>query len=273
MRQDRQRRCPLFLLRCGCWPLLALLLTLALLAAASPASAADSRAVLAFLPEGGDDNPAPVLDRLDARPQLALGLVSATQGLYSPGQTLLDISAGSRTSAAVYKPRRPPPLELVLGGDGAASSSAGADRRARRDGARRDRAGPARQPIPGGVGYAGVKGRTNLEAVAAADQQGDIAAVSLGTAATLADACRRAAHAPSPRRRRPADRRQRRRSARRAAARAPDGRRADRRAGAAERARAAAAARGRGARRRRQRHARRRRRRAWRASSPRSTSR
>src|SRR3954470_11701254 len=88
------------------------------LGAPAPARAQQSRAVLAFLPEGGHDNPRPVIDRLGARPQLALGLVSATQGRYSPEQTLLDMSAGSRTSLAVYDPRDPPPLELVAGGDG-----------------------------------------------------------------------------------------------------------------------------------------------------------
>src|SRR4051794_39552368 len=87
------------------------------LGAAAPARAQERHAVLAFLPSGGDDNPKPVLDRLDARPELALGLVSATQGRYSPQQAMLDITAGSRTSAAVYDPVQAPDLELVVGGD------------------------------------------------------------------------------------------------------------------------------------------------------------
>src|SRR5204863_6365621 len=85
-----------------------------LVAAPAAARASASRAVLAFLPKGGDDNT--VLDRLDARPQLALGLVSATQGHYTPQQALLDITQGSRTSIAVYRPRTTPRVELAPGG-------------------------------------------------------------------------------------------------------------------------------------------------------------
>src|SRR4051794_791565 len=98
--------------------LVAVAVLLLVLGAAPVARAQQQRAVLAFLPSGGDNNPKPVLDRLDARPQLALGLVSATQGRYSPAQAVLDMSAGSRTSAAVYDPSDPPDLELVVGGDG-----------------------------------------------------------------------------------------------------------------------------------------------------------
>src|SRR4051812_26913510 len=93
-------------------PLVAAVAVLLLvLAAAAPAYAPkEPRARRAFLPSGGEDNPKPILERLDARPQLALGLVSATQGRYSPEQAVLDMSAGSRTSAAVYDPSDPPPL-------------------------------------------------------------------------------------------------------------------------------------------------------------------
>ena len=40
--------------------------------------------------------------------------------------------------------------------------------------------------VPGGAAYAGVRGRSQLEAVAAADRAGRVPAVSLGTAATVA---------------------------------------------------------------------------------------
>jgi len=64
--------------------------------AQAPATASqDPRVVLAFVPSGGEDNPRPVLERLAERPALALGLVSATQGLYAPEQAVLDISAGA----------------------------------------------------------------------------------------------------------------------------------------------------------------------------------
>ncbi len=153
--------------------------------AAAPAAA--PRAVLAFLPSGGEDNPKPVLARLDARPQLALGLVSATQGRFSRAQMMLDMSAGSRTSRAVYKPPAPPVLELVVGGDGTGFVFGWSKARARSatPPAELD-PGMLAGEIPGGAAYAGLSGRRNIEAAAAADRQGDVAAVSLGRAATLA---------------------------------------------------------------------------------------
>ena len=155
---------------------------------AAPAGAAERRAVLAFLPQGGDNNPAPVMDRLDARVRFAIGLVSATQGRSSPEQMMLDVSSGSRTSLAVYEPEQPPRLELVLGGDRSGFIFGW------RPAIERAASAPAEiQPgllageIRGGAGYAGVAGRTHVEAVVAADRRGDVAAVSLGPAATLAD--------------------------------------------------------------------------------------
>jgi hypothetical protein len=157
------------------------------LGAAAPAHAQQPRAVLAFLPEGGHDNPRPVIDRLDARPQLALGLVSATQGRYSPEQALLDMSAGSRTSAAVYDPRDPPPLELVAGGDGSGFVFGWSKVVTRaRTALAEITPGLLASRIPGGAAYAGVRGLANLAAVVAADREGDIAGVSLGPAADLA---------------------------------------------------------------------------------------
>jgi hypothetical protein len=167
---------------------LALLLTLVGLAAASPAAARAPRAVLAFLPSGGEDDPDAVPDRLAARAQLAIGLASATQGRYSPEQAMLDISAGSRTSAAVYDPPRPPHLELVVGGDGSGFVFGWSKVRKRASTALAEiRPGLLASRIPGGGAYAGVSGRAHLEAVAAADGEGDVAAVSLGRAGDLAE--------------------------------------------------------------------------------------
>ena len=161
-----------------------------LLAAGFPpatARAADPRVVLAFLPAGGDDNPKPVLDRLDARAPFAIGLVSATQGRYSREQMVLDLSAGSRTSRAVYTPQAPPPLELVRGGDGSGFIFGWSQALERAETAPAEiRPGLLAGAIPGGAAYAGVAGRGQIEAVVAADRAGDVAAVSLGTAATLA---------------------------------------------------------------------------------------
>lgn len=167
---------------------LAFALALLLAAPAAPARADDPRVVLAFLPQGGDNNPKPVLDRLDARTRFAIGLVSATQGRSSPEQMVLDLSSGSRTSRAVYDPAEPPQIELVVGGDGSGFIF--------RWGEALDRAASApaeimpgllAEQIPGGAAYAGVAGRTHVEAAVAADRSGDIASVSLGSSATLAD--------------------------------------------------------------------------------------
>jgi hypothetical protein len=168
--------------------LVACALLLGIVAAPADAKTREPRAVLAFLPAGGQNNPKPVLDRLEARTQLAIGLMSATQGRYTPQQEVLDISAGARTSAAVYDPRDPPQLQLVVGGDGSGFIFGWSKvlKRARTALAE-IKPGALTSQIPGGVAYAGVAGRSHLEAVVAADVEGNVAHVSLGTAATLAD--------------------------------------------------------------------------------------
>jgi len=174
----------------ACLCLTALALAGGLLAAAPAAAAAtsDRRVVLAFLPAGGDDNPEPVLTRLEARTRFAIGLVSATQGRSSPEQMVLDLSAGTRTSQRVYDPPTPPALELVPGGDRSGfifGWRKAADRAA--TALAEIEPGLLAEQIPGGAAYAGVAGRTHIEAAVAADRRGDVAGVSLGPAATLAD--------------------------------------------------------------------------------------
>jgi hypothetical protein len=164
----------------------------AALGAARPAQAAQPRAVLAFLPSGGEDNPKPVLDRLDARPQLALGLVSATQGRYSPAQAVLDMTAGSRTSAAVYDPVTAPTIELVTGGDRSGFIFGWSKVVKRADTALAEiTPGLLAGRIPGGAAFAGVTRRDHVEAAVAADREGDVARVSLGTSAELAGRVKR----------------------------------------------------------------------------------
>jgi hypothetical protein len=173
-------------LRRACLAVLGLALAVGL-AGPAAAQARDPRVVLAFLPAGGDNNPEPVLDRLDERSHLAIGLVSATQGRSSPEQTVLDVSAGSRTSRAVYDPEEAPLLELVRGGDGTGFVFGWNKALARADSAPAEIVpGLLASRIPGGAAYAGVAGRTHVEAAVAADRAGDIAAVSLGPAATVA---------------------------------------------------------------------------------------
>jgi hypothetical protein len=169
------------------------LLALAAAAAwASPAQARQARAVIAFLPSGGDDNPKPVLDRLDERTRLALGLVSATQGRYSPQQAVLDITAGSRTSAAVYDPVTAPDVELVVGGDRSGFIFGWSKVVARAKTALAEiNPGLLASRIPGGAAYAGVTRRDHFEAAVAADRAGNVARVSLGESSDLARRARR----------------------------------------------------------------------------------
>lgn len=173
-------------------PVVVAMLALAVLAAPAPAPAAapatDARVVLAFLPEGGENNPEPVLDRLDARTPFAIGLVSATQGRSSPEQMVLDMSAGSRTSRAVYEPNEPPALELVRGGDGSGFVFGWNKALERAESAPAEiKPGLLAEQIPGRAAYAGVAGRTHVESAVAADRAGDVAAVSLGPSGTLAE--------------------------------------------------------------------------------------
>jgi hypothetical protein len=175
-------------------PLMVAVAVLLLVLGTAPAARAQQQphAVLAFLPSGGEDNPKPILDRLDARPQLALGLVSATQGRYSPVQAVLDMSAGSRTSAAVYDPHDPPDLELVVGGDGSGFIFGWSKVLERADTALAEiTPGLLASQIPGGAAYAGVSGRHDIEAAVVADRAGNVARVSLGSAASLASRVRR----------------------------------------------------------------------------------
>jgi hypothetical protein len=166
----------------------ALLLTLAGFAAASPAAARAPHAVLAFLPSGGVSDRDAMPDRLAARSQLAIGLVSATQGRYSPEQTMLDVSAGSRTSAAVYDPPEPPHLDLVVRADRSGFILGWSRVRKRASTALAEiRPGLLASRVPGGGAYAGVTGRSPRAAAAAAAGRGDVAAVSLGPAADLAE--------------------------------------------------------------------------------------
>jgi hypothetical protein len=169
-------------------------------APAPPAAAAATpgrSALIAFLP--AEVNPPPgvqppsVLSLLDGHPELALGMVSATQSGYSPQQALLDLTAGTRTSRGTYHPTNPPELSLLpTGPDGrpglivdwlaavARAESAPAD----------IVPGLLASSVPGGAAYAGIAGDPNLEAVAAAGRDGTVRAVSLGQAATVAQRAR-----------------------------------------------------------------------------------
>lgn len=161
------------------------------LAAPAVASAAPRRAVLAFLPVNEHPPkgtpPAPsILDELDERQALSLGLTGASQGRYSQGQALLDMTQGTRVSAPTYKPARTPDLTFYPTGGGGLFQGW-------LDTWTRARTAPAdivpgllAQSVPGGAAYAGVSGRTQIEALAAANEAGRVPVASLGRAADVA---------------------------------------------------------------------------------------
>ncbi len=122
---------------------------------------------------------------LAATPSMSVGIVSASQGSYSPSQLLLDISQGARIASSAYG-RAPAPV-LSLRGGGSLAAIAGWS-------AARGRASSAPQiltpgllaaAVPGGSGYAGIAGAGAPDAAAAANRAGEIASVSIGSAATL----------------------------------------------------------------------------------------
>jgi hypothetical protein len=184
-------------------PCLLLALTLASALAAVPGVAhARPKAVVAMFPiqpappPGTDPEPdavtvdtdglPEVLSLLDSHPELALGMLSATQSGYSQEQALLDITQGSRTSRNTYRPRAVPKLRLLPDGEqGLIVDWLAAVARA-------DSApapivpGLLASSVPGGVGYAGIRGTPNLEAIAAADREGVVRGLSLGTRDTVA---------------------------------------------------------------------------------------
>lgn len=145
------------------------------------APAAGSSVVLAFVPAGER--------ALAAAPGMSVGLMSATQGSYSSAQLLLDIGQGARVASSAYDTKHPPALSLAPHAGAAADTGAidgwpTAVRRAE-DAPQLLRPGLLGGSIPGGGAYAGILGTEQLDAVAAADRQGRIATVSLGSAQTL----------------------------------------------------------------------------------------
>jgi len=147
-----------------------------LLLAAAPASATPRHAVIAFLPGSQDE----VLRALDARPSLALGLASATQGRYSPGQALLDLTSGSRTAPAAYSPEAVPRLGAAP--DGRLRGWGRVVRRAA-SGHAGIHPGLLAGAFPGGAAYAAVT--PGRDVIAAAGTRGRVGAVSTGSAASL----------------------------------------------------------------------------------------
>ena len=153
----------------------------------------DRRVVLAFLPvvetppKDPTAPPPTILEILDERRELALGLSGAAQGGYLQDQALLDIGQGTRTSSAAYDPGTPTPLVFFPDSRGGAFMlgwpnivlRAGSVPAVIRPGA-------LGALIPGGIAYVGVRGRAHKEAtVAVSDADGRVPTISIGPSADI----------------------------------------------------------------------------------------
>lgn len=129
---------------------------------------------------------APVGEREIARlPGMAVGLMSASQGVYSQPQLLLDFAQGARIAASAYPRPVPPPLSVSAYGSGAVIAGWTAARRRAEDAPQLLDPGLLAAQVLGGAGYAGTSNRDHLDALLAADRSGRIAAFSTGPAASL----------------------------------------------------------------------------------------
>jgi hypothetical protein len=187
-----------------------------MVAAALPGGAAGAeqsqqrRAIVAFydaspadiLVQGDDPSKLPSEDSMlaffAAELGLRTGLWSSSQGGYRRQQILLDVSQGARQPQGLYS-------NVDADGDGQLDdlrfdprtrSFAGWQRfRSRaRDVSRTLRPGLLAGSVPGGGGFVSARGAPLQVAIAAADERGRVAAVSLGTVGTLAARARRLAH-------------------------------------------------------------------------------
>jgi hypothetical protein len=163
--------------------------------AAGAATAGSPTVVLAFLPTDAATVQAPIAPgrpagggmaaALGSMSGLSVGIMSATEGRYTTEQLLLDITQGARIASSAYAHARPPALALRLLAAGAVVEGWAAARR------RAERAPQLLSPgllassIPGGGAYAGITGADHTDGAAAADREGHVAAVSLGSPPTL----------------------------------------------------------------------------------------
>jgi hypothetical protein len=134
-------------------------------------------ALLVFVPAGESE--------LAGVGGLSVGIMSASQGEYSTAQLALDITQGARVATSSYPHAQPPQLSIALSGAGGTVDGWQAARRRAQDAPQLLRPGLLASEIPGGAGYVGIGGAADVDGAVAADRGGHIAAVSLGSAATL----------------------------------------------------------------------------------------
>ncbi len=156
------------------------------------------RVVLAFLPArerppkvpptaGTPPDPQEMVQaRIDERKMLSLGVLGATQGPFTQEQMLLDLTAGTRTSAATYATKQPWPMRLSVAGTAGFIDGWLPNKRRALLAPASIKPGLLAQSIPGGGTYVGFSSVRGLEAAAAADEQGTVRRVSMGTSDTVA---------------------------------------------------------------------------------------
>ncbi len=145
-------------------------------AEASGASARRS-VLLVFVPAGQSE--------LAGANRLSVGIMSASQGEYSTGQLVLDITQGARVASSSYPHALPPQLSIERSGTAGVVAGWAAARRRAEQAPQLLRPGLLASQIPGGAGYVGIDDRQDLDGVVAADRSGHIATLSLGSPATL----------------------------------------------------------------------------------------
>lgn len=116
---------------------------------------------------------------------MSVGIMSASQGEYSPSQLLLDMTQGARVASAAYPHPRAPQLSLTPSGAGAIVAGWQAAQKRARDAPQLLQPGLLASRVPGGAGYVGVTGAANTDGALAADRGGRVARLSLGPASTL----------------------------------------------------------------------------------------
>jgi hypothetical protein len=134
--------------------------------------------LLAFVPTGESE--------LASISGMSVGIMSASQGVYSPAQLALDITQGARVATSAYPHPQPPELVLTRSGAGGIIDGWQIARRRAEHAPQLLLPGLLASQIPGGAGYVGVTGPRNAaDSAVAAARDGRIATVSLGPPSTL----------------------------------------------------------------------------------------
>jgi hypothetical protein len=150
-------------------------------ASGPPRVDAGRRVVIAFV--ASPDRPTRLLARLAADRRIdAIGLLDPSDGDYNEQQALLDLTQSARVERAAYAPSVP--LAIAVSRGGVVAHWAAILRRARRA-AGDIEPGLFATAIPGGAAYAAATDQPGADAVVAADRDGRVSAISLGTVGSL----------------------------------------------------------------------------------------